>query len=685
MNTKSLLIIAIIWLFGCNLNAQNIGLDWAKSIGGTGSDYCKSITTDVMGNIYLTGYFNNTVDFDPGSGVFNLSSNGSSDIFIQKLDSSGNLIWVKSIGGSSYDEAYSITTDNIGNVYVTGFFRSIVDFNPGSGIANFGAYGQCDLFVLKLNSSGNFVWAKVIGKNGYDKGNSIITDASGNIYVTGNFEFTVDFNPGSGVNNLVSNGLYDIFVLKLSSSGSYLWAKSMGGSDFDYGNSIINDGLGNIYLTGSYTNTVDFDPGISSVNLTSNGNSDIFIQKLNSLGDLVWVKSFGASGSDKGYSLATKNSTDILITGSFSNTVDFDPSNSVLNLISKGSYDVFIQNLDSAGNLTWATSVGGSGDDQGISLATDDANNILVTGYFEGTADFNPNSGVQNLISKGLHDIFTLKLDSLGDYVWAISKGGKSDDYGRSIHLNTAGSIYTAGEFRYTVDFNPNSGVLDIISNGGYDMYIEKLKHCTPFSNSQTITACNNYTWLIDSNTYTVSGIYNAIYTNASGCDSIYTLNLTIHSNNSTVSQSGATFTSTQSGAAYQWLDCNNAYAMISGASNQSFTATVNGNYAVKIIKNGCVDTSACFSISNVGIIENTFGHDLNLFPNPTSRKVNLELGTNYKEIQVSVRNSEGKLTEQQEFENEQSISLDIEGRAGIYFVEVIAEGKSAIIKIVKQ
>jgi hypothetical protein len=163
---------------------------------------------------------------------------------------------------------------------------------------------------------------------------------------------------------------------------------------------------------------------------------------------------------------------------------------------------------------------------------------------------------------------------------------------------------------------------------------------------------------------------------------SILTTLITI---DNTVIKNGVTLTANEIGANYQWLDCNNSYSVISGASNQSFTPTSNGNYAVEITKNSCVDTSNCYSITNIGIIENSFGDKLVFYPNPTSGIVNLEFGSNYKNVQIIIRNSEGKLVKHQEFKKEQNISIEIEGSKGIYLIEVISADKKAIIKVVKQ
>src|SRR3990172_7675518 len=158
---------------------------WAKSIGGTSTDLGLSIAVDSSGNIYATGGFIGTVDFDPGAGTANLTGPGGTDVFVSKLDSSGNFVWAKSMGGYSADLGSGIAVDSIGNVYTTGYFPVIADFDPGPGIFNLTPVGGTDVFVSKLDSNGNFVWAKSMGGTSGEAGRGITTDSSDNVYTTG--------------------------------------------------------------------------------------------------------------------------------------------------------------------------------------------------------------------------------------------------------------------------------------------------------------------------------------------------------------------------------------------------------------------------------------------------------------------------------------------------------------------
>ncbi|MGZ4037843.1 MAG: SBBP repeat-containing protein, partial [Bacteroidia bacterium] len=179
--------------------AQTLNLHWAKQIGSTSSDAGFSITTDKPGNVYTAGNFRGHVDLDPGNGTFMVHSFGSDDMFITKLDATGNFVWAKQLGGPDYDNGSAITIDTYGNIYIAGFFQGTSDLDPGPGIFNLSSNGSNDVFIAKLNPSGNFIWAKQVGGASSDMCLSVATDSLGNVYAGGYFIGAVDFDPGTPV------------------------------------------------------------------------------------------------------------------------------------------------------------------------------------------------------------------------------------------------------------------------------------------------------------------------------------------------------------------------------------------------------------------------------------------------------------------------------------------------------
>lgn len=381
---------------------------WAKALTGTLSDYAYSIALDKQGNVYTAGAFFGTVDFDPGTGTAYASSMGGEDIFITKLDSSGNLLWVKTMGSSDDDKAVSITTDKSGNVYATGSFSGGTNFDPSSGSSYLYPSGASDIFVLKLNSSGSFVWVRQMGGSSSDYGAAIATDTSNNVYTSGYFWGTAQF----GYASFTSAGNADMFISKQDSAGAFIWAKQMGGSSDDYQAGIAVDKKGNVYTTGRFNGTANFDPNGGTYNLTAAGGTDIFISKLDPYGNFAWAKQIGGTSNDNGASITLDTANNVYTTGYFNGKVDFDPGSATYNLGgSSTSNQVFISKINTAGNFVWAKSMGGNLDAEGSSIFVNTAGNVYTTGYFQGTVNFDPSgTGKLNLGAVGAADIFVHKM-----------------------------------------------------------------------------------------------------------------------------------------------------------------------------------------------------------------------------------------------------------------------------------
>jgi gliding motility-associated-like protein len=543
---------------------------------GTIGDAAYSTAYDNNGNVFLTGQFAGTVDFDPGPGLMVLNSFGETDCFILKLNSNSNTLWVRQIGGSGIDAGNSLATDAAGNVYITGHFENTADFNPSGGGFMLTSFGGFDIFITKLGASGNHIWTKQAGGIEQDIANSIKADAAGSIYTTGIFSGTADFDPGAAVNNLIAIGVYDNYVMRLDVNGNLLWATTAGGEGEggpaiaidNIGNAYIAGGFQGTYDfdPGPTVNNLAALLGsdIFVVKLTANGNF-VWARQMS-----------GSTSYENAFNLALDASGNIFVTGDFLNTVDFDPSAGVFNLTSFGDYDIFLCKLNNNGNFVWAKQMGGAGIDQGITVATDIAGNVYTAGPFRAIADFDPGTCVYNMSPDGLCDAFISKLDANGNFVWAKQFNGSSEDVIYSIAITPAGSIYTAGYFREVTDFDPSSSVYSIIAWGVGDAFIHKMSTCTASTTSNisittcrpytvgcntyttsgiytyylqnsvgcdsivtlnltisniigatsTVISCTNYVW--NGQTYTTSGTYLDTLLTSSGCDSIVTLNLTI-------------------------------------------------------------------------------------------------------------------------------------------------------------
>jgi hypothetical protein len=356
-------------------------------------------------------------------GVTKLTAVGKKDIFIQKLDANGNFLWAKSFGGRDYDRGTSIAVDADGNVYTTGYFIDTVDFDPGPDSMKISAVGLWDSFIQKLDANGNLLWAKSIGGNNESYSFLLAIDAKGNVYTSGNFTDSIKFDPGTGVKNLSAKGDEDVFILKYNDKGNLLWAKSFGGKSNDYSQSIAFDDKGNVYTIGSFSEAVDFNLGNDTVRISAVGASDIYIQKMDADGNFIWAKSFGGMTSDGGNSIAIDNKGNIFTTGSFRESVDFDPGIGMANLSAIGESDIFIQKLDENGNFLWAKSFGGNLSDVGSSIFIDTVGDVFTTGSLRGTVDFDPGTDVKNLTSVGGEDIFVHKMKQTATGVADMGNG----------------------------------------------------------------------------------------------------------------------------------------------------------------------------------------------------------------------------------------------------------------------
>ncbi len=485
---KILLISLFISLITiCSSRAETPNLVWAKAIPDCGGDGAKSIITDKFQNVYITGHFDHAADFDPGNGTVILTPKATHDIYILKLDSFGNFVWVKTIGGTESSYAESITSDALGNVIVTGFFNGTADFDPGTGAFTMTSTGNDNAFILKLDQNGNFTWAKQIEGDGFSVARSITLDAASNIYLTGSFSGKTDFDPGKGVYTLSSSGdTRDLFIEKLDESGNFMWAKQIGGIAADYGCSISLDPLGNVYTVGQYFGTVDFDPGAEIYNLNSIDNQiSRFILKLTTTGEFLWARQIQAASIDYGCAIAVDKSGNVYTTGGFAGIVDVDPGDGIFTLISSGGADIFILKLDNAGNFVWAKTIGSELFDYAQSIALDDSSNVYTTGTFRATADFDP--GEQEFIltpSNSDDEIFISKLDTYGNFQWALGIGSKSNDIGNSISVDHKGYVYSTGAFSSTVDFKSSGKTTRLTTDKAPGVFIQKLDQITNSTNS---------------------------------------------------------------------------------------------------------------------------------------------------------------------------------------------------------
>ncbi|MEP6728395.1 MAG: SBBP repeat-containing protein [Bacteroidota bacterium] len=685
---KMTMALSLLFLFTGALckhgYSQNLG--WAKRLGGSDYEHGHSIAVDASGNVYTLGEFRGTEDFDPGSGVYNLTSFSACcyDIFVSKLDASGNFLWAKQLGGTAVDYPRAITVDATGNVYVTGDFEGTADFDPGAPVYSFTSVGGADIFIVKLNTAGDFIWAAQMGGpsnpgSNSDLGRAIAVDGAGNVYTAGVFSGTADFDPGAGVYNLDS---YDAFgqsgfVSKLDAGGNFVWAKQLTGVLNVVAFSIAIDGSGNVYTTGIFYSTTDFDPGPAIYNLTppEDNNYDVFICKLNASGNFVWAKQIGSAhivGSslwDMSYGIAVDAAGNVYTTGTFPGTVDFDPGPGVYNMTAAGTLgalDIFISKLDTDGNFVWAKQIGGAYTEVAYAITVDAAANVYTTGYYTGSADFDPGPGIYSLTTTGGNansdaDIFVSKLDAAGNFVWAETVGGLGFDYGNAIAVDAGQHVYVTGTFAFTADFDPALAQYDLVSSGNDDVFVLKLVGSALPVQLLDFAAKAN-----DKNTVTIS------WTTATETNNNY-------------------FTVERSidGLRFEQV------AIVKGANNSSipihYQATDNPSLPGKsYYRLRQTDLDGKFTYSSVVQVQiNTTNRtEFTIYPNPVQQvlQVQLPASTN-KNFVWQVQDATGKVVKQQSDQiHNSSQSIDVSGLPkGLYWLILKNEGGVAVKKFIKQ
>ncbi|MDN3724799.1 T9SS type A sorting domain-containing protein [Aequorivita sp. SDUM287046] len=489
-----------LFLFSFCLTAQSF--QWGGTFGGFGEDVVRDMHTDASGNTYTTGYFTDVADFDISAAEANLISNGLYDLFVLKTNSAGNYEWAINIGSESFEYGVGITTDADGNVYVTGYYDGTADFDPGVGETILTSLGGGDIFILKLNADGEFLWAKSVGGTDYEESTAIAVSPTGIVTVIGYFYEPADFNPGPDEFILTSEGASDTFLLNLDQDGTFISAQRYGGPDLDLALDMKVNSAGHLYITGYFEGTSDFDPRNSEeFNLTSSTEGfSSYLLHINNTGELV---SAGAThdGLAEVRAIAVDANDNIYLTGHFGGTVNFsfDAANTDYILTSELAYNAFAMKINPMGILEWAKSIESNEAVFGYDVTVDAAGHVFTTGYFAATADFDPDSSATFNLNKqtaNATDAYIWALDTDGNFINAFTFGGANFLDAHTIGIDGQGFVYLSGHFETTVDINPLEGeTLEATALDFRDNYIIKMAATTlgvPSNDYEKITVFPN-------------------------------------------------------------------------------------------------------------------------------------------------------------------------------------------------
>lgn len=679
---KFILLSIPLLCFTNNMAAQYPIHNWVKYQGNENSDGTLDVAIDNSGNVYATGYFSGSVNFNNGgsSAILN-ETDGATDIFIQKRSADGTLLWAKKIGGEGYDYAYDIGVASDGSFYITGEFEGTADFDPDAGVKSYTSYDEGDPFVAKYDKDGKFLWLSHIKSSGKDYASRLVVDKAENVIVSGILNGNADFDPGPNT-FLLSYTTPSAFLYKLSSEGSFINAGLLNTSSASVINDLAVDKLNNVYATGYFAYTVDFDISGNSKSVTTDGSPDIFILKLNTSLGYTWVKTMGATQSwEYGQSVVTDTALNVFVTGHFLGTIDLDPSSSsTKNFTSNGSNDSYIVKLDKNGNYIEGYSFGNKGTEQGWQLKTDNENNIYMLGIHQHRAvDYDPVPNKSMLYwYHGGTDLFIVKYNADLDIIWIKTWGSTKNenhcrfDVGRDQSIAIGGSIQTYTRLNIEDTFDIYN------SSGNNDWYVIKWNQCksapkindtiagyttfcygenAEFSIPQIVNAIDyNWSvpagWTIESTgkkikvkTGNNSGNINLTASNACGTSNkvVKPVNIQNLLTGTIVETSG--ITALQSGVQYQWLNCDSNYRRILGATFRTFKPTKNGNYAVMLIRQNCIDTSSCANYNSATMnFAKANNPTTKVFPNPASGNLMISAPIHNPISKIQVFSVSGKL-----------------------------------------
>ena len=689
---------------------------WVVTAGGQTWDQARALALDATGNIYVVGEFHQTVDFNPGPGVFNLEAAGFQDAFIWKLGPDGSFIWAKKFSGSISDIPFFIVINSAGTMMIGGVFGESTDFDPSDNTQIHTVHGRWDAFVTFLNLDGEYLSSHTYGGAELDFVYMASVDQDDAFVVTGTFNDSIDIDPGPAVQYLTSKGSNDVFIIKYNPDGSLQWGHAIGKVGYDNGQSIVTDNSNNILVVGDNQNgNFDLDPGPGVAPINTSG---AFLVKLAPDGSYLWGKGF--SGSIEGSAELRVDSLQNIYLMCNSEGLSVNPASPNTWLHSRGQTDSYIIKLTPGGDFIWANQFKGDAYSYGYGLSLY-KNDIYTIGHFGDNLDFDPSLEVllEETQDPQTSNIYLLKIrqcpakyDTL--YISACDQYISPDDgtvwnttgtYHRqlisyegcdslvTVHLTIlpqsalqvdveACNTFTAPDGNPTITI---SGTIEeIYTNvGGCDstvIYNVTIHHDQTASYSQH--ACNSYTTPDGLYTWTSSGVYQYILPALNGCDSLITADITITTLDLTVLETPTSLLANQPGATYQWMDCNSDNA-IAGATSQEFYPTVNGNYAVIIASNDCIDTSACILFSTVSTDENLFERSVHIYPNPAKDYLHIDMNGTYPVVHVEIEDMYGRQVYRQLFYTGDDPVVNTSLPDGVYVVHVRAGDEHGVFKIV--
>ncbi len=483
---KKLLTIIFTLTLSFTLWGQTGAFNTVVQAGGSGKDYAYDIAVDTLGNKYITGKYNGTIDF--GSGV-TISPVSNFDGYVAKYDKDDNIVWAKTFGGGLVDEGNAVAVDEDGNVIVAGVLSNKIVL----GTDTLTSTGNFDIAIIKFDANGNYLWMnKIYSHSGkQDKARDIAVDSQGNYIITGYYGDNELDTLQYGALEIESHGERDAFVIKIDANGSPLWGVTAGGADKEEANALALDENDDVYITGFFNSDTST---FGTTELLHGDKYDVFIAKISSAGEYQWAKALVGAGDDKGYALTVipghddgngdgnggggetgqqrdikKDAPMLIMAGSFSDSLFYNDDKAPLESV--GKKDMFVLGIDSeSGEPNIALQFGGEADDEAkaIEFIPESDGSWYLAGISSG--DMVLPTGT--LLNYGSKDAVIFHMNQ-ENFDWAKNYGGSSIDYLNSAAVAKGGEIYFTGNFKSTsASFEPAT----FTNNGGYDIWFGKMR-----------------------------------------------------------------------------------------------------------------------------------------------------------------------------------------------------------------
>lgn len=653
---------------------------WGTYLGDAGDDYVRGGERDAANNTYVTGTTNSALNIAT-TGAHQVTIGGIQDAYAMKFDPNGNLLWGTFCGGPGTEAALHATMDIFSNLYIIGHTTSI------TAIATTGSHDDSyndkqDVMLIKLDQSGVRQWATYYGGTQDDFGFGGTADNAGNIYLSG----TTSSDTGiatPGAHQTTHAGNQDCFLAKFDNNGVRQWATYHGGSSVEISGASAVDASFNVFLGGGTGSSSGIATAGTHQTIVQ-GFLDTYVVKFNSSGVLQWGTYYGGPGLEFLYDIAVDEaSSDVYLTGQTSSLADVASVTAHQSTFGGGGGDAFLAKIKgSNGSSLWGTYYGGTGTDLGLGCEVDDLSQVYLTGNTASDLGIASTDGFQTGRG-GMMDALLAKFDSSGVRKWGTYYGGIADDNGYKIIVHNSYEASLAGTAKSAAGI-ATAGAYQATYGALLDGFLVKFSDCAATDDSITAATCDFYLSPSEKHTWSVSGTYTDTLQNAGGCDSVITIELTVHTPDTSVSRSGLTFTANDTDVTYQWIDCNNGNSPIAGETAQSFTATANGSYAVIVTKEGCSDTSSCYAVTGVGI-DQQMKNAFRIYPNPTAGSFVIALDGHKEKVMLRLSNILGATLEERTYVNTSIIKMRIAGPAGLYFLQISNGTHNFSERIVKE